>query len=213
MGVRLSPGRVGRPGFADRRGNQPASWRCALVNNMPDGAFEATERQFVGLLDAGSGCETIEVSRHTMAGVPRGDRATDRIAEEYATDREIIENPPDLLIVTGSNPLEAADRGRTLLGGSGRTAVLGARQRAVDAVVLPVGARRPGGVRRHRTDQIDRQVHRRLSSTGRPHPSVWPPARMRRSSCPTPVSTRWPSRRSALRVIGWRWGPRRSAGV
>ena len=74
---------------------------------MPDGAFEATERQFVGLLDAGSGCETIEVSRHTMAGVPRGDRAADRIAEEYAPIGEIIENPPDLLIVTGSNPLEA----------------------------------------------------------------------------------------------------------
>ena len=33
----------------------PAPWRCALVNNMPDAAFGATERQFVGLLDAGSG--------------------------------------------------------------------------------------------------------------------------------------------------------------
>ena len=26
---------------------------CALVNNMPDAAFGATERQFMGLLDAG----------------------------------------------------------------------------------------------------------------------------------------------------------------
>ncbi len=107
MGVRWSRAASAGPGLPSDGANQPANWRCALVNNMPDGAFEATERQFVGLLDAGSGCATVEVSRHTMAGVPRGDRAKDRIAEEYAPTGEIIENPPDLLIVTGSNPLEA----------------------------------------------------------------------------------------------------------
>ena len=31
-----------------------ARWTCAFVNNMPDGAFEATERQFVNLLEVGS---------------------------------------------------------------------------------------------------------------------------------------------------------------
>ena len=106
MGVRLARAASAGSGSPTDGGNRPASWRCALVNNMPDGAFEATERQFVDLLDAGSGCETIEVSRHTMAGVPRGDRAAARIAEEYATIEEIVRNPPDLLIVTGSNPLE-----------------------------------------------------------------------------------------------------------
>jgi homoserine O-succinyltransferase len=80
-------------------------WRCALVNNMPDGAFEATERQYVDLLDAGSGCETIEVTRHTMVGVPRGERAAARIAEHYVPLEATAEDPPDLLIVTGSNPL------------------------------------------------------------------------------------------------------------
>ena len=48
----------------------PVRWRCALVNNMPDAAFNATERQFAGLLEAASGCETVALTRHSMAGVP-----------------------------------------------------------------------------------------------------------------------------------------------
>lgn len=86
---------------------QPARWTCALVNNMPDGAFDATERQFLGLLSAGSGPETVVVTRHTMVGVPRGDRIRARIAAEYRSLEDITSNPPDLLIVTGSNPIEA----------------------------------------------------------------------------------------------------------
>jgi homoserine O-succinyltransferase/O-acetyltransferase len=81
--------------------------RCALVNNMPDAAFGATERQFVGLLDAGSGCETVALTRHTMAGVPRGERIRARIAAEYRPLEDIISDPPDLLVVTGSNPIES----------------------------------------------------------------------------------------------------------
>jgi homoserine O-succinyltransferase/O-acetyltransferase len=85
----------------------PARWTCALVNNMPDAAFCATERQFMGLLDAGSGSETVVVTRHTMAGVPRGERIRARIAAEYRPLDDIISDPPDLLVVTGSNPIES----------------------------------------------------------------------------------------------------------
>ncbi len=85
----------------------PASWTCALVNNMPDAAFSATERQFVGLLDAGSGCETVLLTRHTMVGVPRGERIQARIAAEYRPLDDITSDPPDLLVVTGSNPIES----------------------------------------------------------------------------------------------------------
>jgi homoserine O-succinyltransferase len=95
----------------DPSGPSPASeggarWTCAFVNNMPDGAFEATERQFVGLLEAGSGSATIDVKRFAMDGVPRGERAATRIADEYWPMQAIRADPPDLLIVTGSNPLE-----------------------------------------------------------------------------------------------------------
>jgi homoserine O-succinyltransferase len=73
---------------------------------MPDGAFDATERQFLELLGAASGPAMIEVSRHTMDGVPRGDRTSGRIADQYEPVAAIAERDPDLLIVTGSNPLE-----------------------------------------------------------------------------------------------------------
>ena len=83
----------------------PARWVCAFVNNMPDGAFDATERQYLDLLEAGSGDEVVEVRRFTMPGVPRGERTAARIAEEYLPFETVREGPPDLLIVTGSNPL------------------------------------------------------------------------------------------------------------
>jgi hypothetical protein len=68
VGVRLA-GDLDSGAAPDGAGG-PVRWTCALVNNMPDAALVATERQFVGLLDAGSGCETLVVTRHTMAGVP-----------------------------------------------------------------------------------------------------------------------------------------------
>jgi homoserine O-succinyltransferase/O-acetyltransferase len=85
----------------------PVRWTCALVNNMPDAAFRATERQFVGLLNAGSGSETVAVTRYTMVGVPRGERIQALIDAEYRPLEDISSSPPDLLIVTGSNPIES----------------------------------------------------------------------------------------------------------
>jgi homoserine O-succinyltransferase len=87
--------------------NGSARWTCALVNNMPDGAFCATERQFVGLLAAGSGRETVALTRYAMAGIPRVERIQAHIAAEYRPLEEIFSDPPDLLVVTGSNPIES----------------------------------------------------------------------------------------------------------
>jgi homoserine O-succinyltransferase len=84
-----------------------ARWRCALVNNMPDTAFGATERQFAALLDAGSGSETVTLSRHTLAGVPRGEWGRARVAAEYRPLEDLRSDPPDLLVVTGANPIES----------------------------------------------------------------------------------------------------------
>jgi homoserine O-succinyltransferase/O-acetyltransferase len=87
-------------------GESRPTFTCALVNNMPDGAFDATERQFFGLLDEAAGPQLVEVRRYTMVGVPRGERTSKRIADEYFSLADIYLNPPDLLIVTGSNPIE-----------------------------------------------------------------------------------------------------------
>jgi homoserine O-succinyltransferase len=107
VAVRLTRAALARPDSSAAAEADRPRWTCAFVNNMPDGAFEATERQFIGLLDAGSGAEEIEVRRHALDGVPRGERTAARIAEEYSPVDTIRLDPPDILIVTGSNPLEA----------------------------------------------------------------------------------------------------------
>jgi homoserine O-succinyltransferase len=106
MVVQLSPAAAARPGTLSEEEPVLASLTCGFVNNMPDGAFDATERQFLHLLDAGSDSEVIDVRRYTMAGVPRGKVVEAKIAEDYAPASAIREEPPDLLIVTGSNPVE-----------------------------------------------------------------------------------------------------------
>lgn len=80
---------------------------CALVNNMPDGAFDATERQYLSLLEEASGPNELEVRRYTMSGVPRGEHTSVRIGEEYLPLANLYLDAPDFLIVTGSNPIEA----------------------------------------------------------------------------------------------------------
>jgi homoserine O-succinyltransferase len=96
-----------RHNMAEKVRNSPeAQWTCALVNNMPDGAFDATERQFLGLLDAGSGDQVIDVQRFAMGGIPRGERTAARIGTDYSPLGDMYPNPPDLLLLTGSNPVE-----------------------------------------------------------------------------------------------------------
>ncbi|MGC1237406.1 MAG: homoserine O-succinyltransferase [Acidimicrobiales bacterium] len=104
MTVRLAPNSV-RSSSSDES-DDVSEITCAFVNNMPDGAFDATERQFLGLLDSGSGSDALEVRRYTMAGVPRGEETASRIAEQYLPLVDIYLRPPDLLVVTGSNPVE-----------------------------------------------------------------------------------------------------------
>jgi len=103
MGIRLA----GALDAAAAKHDGSARWTCALVNNMPDAAFCATERQFAGLLAAGSGSETVAITRYAMTGVPRGERIQARIAAEYSPLDDIFSDPPDLLVLTGSNPIES----------------------------------------------------------------------------------------------------------
>jgi homoserine O-succinyltransferase len=75
---------------------------------MPDGAFVESEGQFLDLLDIGSGDEGLDVRLYTMDGVPRGDATSLRIAERYSPLSELYHHPPQVLIVTGANPVEPA---------------------------------------------------------------------------------------------------------
>ena len=82
-----------------------------LVNNMPDSALEATERQFRALLGEAESAEGIAVrlSLFAIPEVPRSGRAKCRIDSSYLSLGELWGSRLDGLIVTGAEP-----RARTL---------------------------------------------------------------------------------------------------
>jgi homoserine O-succinyltransferase len=77
--------------------------RIGLVNNMGDGALEATERQFAGLLAAASGGRA-EAVLFFMPDVPRSPSAAAFLDGRYANAADIPDAGLDALIVTGSEP-------------------------------------------------------------------------------------------------------------
>ena len=77
----------------------------AFVNNMPDTAFAATERQFLGLVASEVGPLSIDVSKYSMTGIPHGEAVAQIIAKGYLPIDSLWEQQPDALIVTGSEPL------------------------------------------------------------------------------------------------------------
>jgi homoserine O-succinyltransferase/O-acetyltransferase len=96
---------AGHPHAVDT-GAPGSRWTCALVNNMPDGAFVQTEGQFLDLLDVGSGDQDLDVRLYAMPGVPRGEATALRIAERYLPMSDLYDHPPRMVIVTGANPVE-----------------------------------------------------------------------------------------------------------
>jgi homoserine O-succinyltransferase/O-acetyltransferase len=76
-----------------------------LINNMPDGALEATERQFLSLLDAASGGLEIRLSLYALPGVPRSTTGARHIASFYSNADDLLDTHLDGLIVTGREPL------------------------------------------------------------------------------------------------------------
>jgi homoserine O-succinyltransferase len=84
------------------------SIELALVNNMPDAALEATERQFAELLAAASGDMLIRVKLFTLPDLPRSESARRYLRENYSSFDRLWESRPDGLIVTGTEPRAAA---------------------------------------------------------------------------------------------------------
>jgi len=81
--------------------------KIGLVNNMPDAALAATERQFRELLaEAGCGAD-IQLRLYALAGVKRGERANAFMEGRYAPAEACADDELDGLIVTGAEPKEA----------------------------------------------------------------------------------------------------------
>jgi homoserine O-succinyltransferase len=74
----------------------------ALVNNMPDAALDATERQFRALLSAGS----VRLTMYSLPEVPRTEFGRRRV-ERYSNIDDLWNRRHDGLIVTGTEPLAA----------------------------------------------------------------------------------------------------------
>jgi len=75
-----------------------------LVNNMPDAALEATERQFVEVLGAATGQQIVHLHLFSLPQVPRGEAARAYLGPAYTPLDELDHVKLDALIVTGTEP-------------------------------------------------------------------------------------------------------------
>jgi homoserine O-succinyltransferase len=78
-----------------------------LLNVMPDAALEATERQFLSLLNGAAEDFLIRVSFFTLPQVPRSERAQNYLNQNYLDARALRDAELDALIVTGTEPKAA----------------------------------------------------------------------------------------------------------
>ncbi len=104
---------IGSPGLAptelrERDFESPDSADAALtiglINNMPDSALEATERQFAGLLTAAAGRTRIHFHCFSLPSIKRSHLAKSRIERHYTDIADLGRLKFDGLIVTGAEP-------------------------------------------------------------------------------------------------------------
>jgi len=77
----------------------------ALVNNMPDSALKATERQFMRLVQSAAGKTRVRFHYFALPTVTRSKQARDHIDKAYVDIAELHRLHIDGLIVTGAEPI------------------------------------------------------------------------------------------------------------
>jgi homoserine O-succinyltransferase len=75
-----------------------------LINNMPDAAFAATERQFTDLIRQATPNSVVLLKLFAIPEMPRTDATRSEIAERYRDISALWDTPLDGLIVTGTEP-------------------------------------------------------------------------------------------------------------
>src|ERR1700730_2710152 len=75
-----------------------------LISNMPDGALQATERQFVALLDSAAEGVMVRLSIYALPDVPRNEWGRNHVNRFYSTIQNLWDSQLDGLIVTGTEP-------------------------------------------------------------------------------------------------------------
>ncbi|HWB97340.1 MAG TPA: homoserine O-succinyltransferase [Bryobacteraceae bacterium] len=88
----------------DPQGSSAEPIRIGLLNNMPDAALEATERQFLSLLNVASGSLNVSLSLYTLPGIPRTTGGQQHVDQSYRSLEDLLRQRIDGLIVTGTEP-------------------------------------------------------------------------------------------------------------
>jgi homoserine O-succinyltransferase len=86
---------------------QDRSSKCiniGLINNMGDGALQATERHFLSLLDSASDGISIRLTRYSLPGILRSESAARYVQDFYSSTESLLNTRLDGLIVTGREP-------------------------------------------------------------------------------------------------------------
>jgi len=78
-----------------------------LINNMPDSALQATERQFTRLLEGAAGNHRVHLHCFSLPSVKRSQPAKSRVDRQYADIADLGRLKIDGLIVTGAEPSAA----------------------------------------------------------------------------------------------------------
>lgn len=84
-----------------------AELTIGLINNMPDTALKATERQFIRLLQAAAGPRRIRFHCFSLPSVKRSPEAKWHVESEYSDLSDLRRQAFDGLIVTGAEPVAA----------------------------------------------------------------------------------------------------------
>jgi len=87
------------------REQEGAEITIGLVNNMPDPALKATERQFMRLLQAAAGPRRIRFHCFSLPSVARSPEARWHVENEYSDLADLKRRRFDGLIVTGAEPI------------------------------------------------------------------------------------------------------------
>ncbi|MGX4801591.1 homoserine O-succinyltransferase MetA [Bradyrhizobium guangdongense] len=82
-----------------------AELTIGLINNMPDTALKATERQFMKLLQAAAGHRRIRFHCFSLPSVKRSPEAKWHVESEYSDLSDLRRQRFDGLIVTGAEPV------------------------------------------------------------------------------------------------------------
>ena len=98
--------RLHREAMTRFRESNPAHIDIGLINNMPDAALDATERQFRALLSAAADDIAVHLTLYTLPEVPRTDFGRRQVSH-YSDFSDLWNSHHDGLIITGTEPLAA----------------------------------------------------------------------------------------------------------